>query len=500
MISALRRRNMTLLFVYYLAFTAQRSSSMVFPGFRETLRALVGFLVVPVLLLSSCKSTHYDLELHPQEDKIQRQLAIWVDSGKEKKFGEVDIETATRIAAQYQAVVPENLEARLQFSATFGPEMPQDIGGVGWYNYWPSSMGALYSYTEQFGGNENLADSLDRDLVVIDRLLQALTLWLEAEFEGASDLEQLTAAVNNEFRADFRNLFLLSWVDEVSPEGAFEDDELPVRIAQYLSNRGYFEPADMPQFWLATAALDDDSDEEMVGLITRGIATRMGVPKEDALPPSLSALGEDWEAYGDSFETFVESSEQILALAHEWAAEDGGNVDLDKEGKLDPDSIFDNFLEMNIFSAGSSSALQATLHLPREPLETNGDWDEEASIVTWSDRIDLAENPIELPASHFAFWVEPAAEFQTKRFRTVIIDDDELVEYALWSNSLTTEQRAEWEALLKNLDAESNAVNELESFRFSDHPQGTTVIYSGIRELLKQLDDHPEEADETKIE
>jgi len=473
---------------------------MVFSGFRETLRALVGFLVVPVLLLSSCKSTHYDLELHPQEDKMQRQLAIWVDSGKEKKFGEVDKETVARIAAQYQAVLPEDLKARLQFSATFGPNMPQDIGGIGWYNYWPSSMGALYSYAEQFGGNEHLADSLDRDMVVIDRLLKALTLWLEAEFEDASDLEQMTAALNGEFRSDFRNLFLLSWLDEVSPGGAFKEPELVVRIAQYLSNRGYFEPTDIPQFMRAAYELDDDSDEEMVSLITRGLAARMGVPDGDPLPPSLAALGEDWEAYGDSFEMFVKGSEQILALAHEWAAEDGGSVGLDKEGKISPDSIFDTFLEMNIFSAGSSSPLQVALHLPREPIETNGDWDEDTGVVTWSDRIDLAENPIELPASSFAFWVEPAAEFQEQLFGSIVIDGEELVEYALWSNSLSPKQRTEWELLLKNLDEKSDAIDELQIFRFSDQPQSSTAVYSGVRELLSQLDNHPEEADETKIE
>jgi len=235
-------------------------------------------------------------------------------------------------------------------------------------------------------------------------------------------------------------------------------------------------------------------------LITRGLATRMGVPDGDPLPPSLAALGEDWEAYGNSFDMFVEGSEQILALAHEWAAEDGGSVGLDEEGKLNPESIFDNFLEINSFSAESSSPLQATLHLPHKPVETNGDWDEETDVVTWSDRIDLAEHPIELPASFFAFWVKPATEFQEQLFGSIVIDGEELVEYALWSNSLSPNQRVEWETLLKNLDAKSNAVNELEHFRFSDHPQGTTVIYSGVRHLLRQLDNYPDEAGETEIE
>jgi hypothetical protein len=210
----------------------------------------------------------------------------------------------------------------------------------------------------------------------------------------------------------------------------------------------------------------------------------------------LAALGEDWEAYGDSFDMFVEGSEQILALAHEWAAEDGGSVDLNEEGKISPDSIFDTFLEINMFSAGSSSPLQVALHLPREPLETNGDWDEETGVVTWSNRIDLAESPIELPASFFAFWVKPAAEFQEQRFGTVVIDGDELVEYALWSNGLTSKQRTEWEALLEDLDAESDAGNKLEDFRFSDSPEVQDAIYTGIRDLLNQLEPSPDETDE----
>ncbi len=473
---------------------------MIFPSPAGIRRTLVGILLIPLLLVSACKSTHYELDLHPQEDKVQRQLKTWVSSRKEGEFGTLDQETIGRIAAEYQASVPEELNIELEFSAAFGPKMPQDIGGAGWYNYWPSSMGALYSYVEQFGGNENLAIGLDRGMLAIDRLILVLTLWLEAEFDDARDLEQITAALNNEIRADLRNIFLLTWLEEASPNGVFDDEELLLRLAQYVLNHGYFNPADMPQLYRAMAELDDENDELLLALIIRGFAARMDVAAEDALPPSLDALGKDWKSYAKSFEEFVESSEEIRILANEWAAEDGSNVGLDKESKIDLDSLTDLFLLVDLFPTGSRSSLNVTLHLPRKPFETNGDWNDEEGVVAWSERIADDEDAIELPASLFAFWVVPAADFQEQRFGTIVIDGEDLVEYALWSNSLSLKQRTEWEMLLEGLDAESDAVDELRNFRFGDDKEGLGTHYDGIRDLFIQLRNSPDEADETKVE
>ncbi len=473
---------------------------MTFRGSHGIHKAVTYFLLAPLLLLGGCKSTHYELELHPQEDKLQRQLKTWANSSKEGEFGTLSQETIGRIAGVYQAAVPEELNIELEFSAAFGPEMPQDIGGAGWYNYWPSSMGALYSYVEQFGGNENLSIGLDRGMLAIDRLLLVLTLWLEVEFDDARDLEQMTAALNNEIRSDLRNIFLLTWLEEASPNGVFDDEELLLRLAQYVSNHGYFKPADMPQLHRAISELDDDNDEFLLALIIRGFAARMEVAAEDALPPSLDALGNDWKSYAKSFEEFVESSEEIQILANKWAAEDGSNIGLDEEGKIDLDSLTNRFLLVDLFPTGSRSSLDVALHLPRKPFETNGDWNDEAGVVAWSEHIADDEDAIELPASLFAFWVVPAAEFQEQRFETIVIDGEDLVEYALWSNSLSLKQRTEWEALLEGLDAESDAVSELRNFRFGDDQEGSGTLYDGVRDLFVQLRNSPDEADETKVE
>ncbi len=472
---------------------------MHFSSFPVVRKTFSGFLLASFLLLCGCKNTVYELELHPQENKLQRQLMTRVDSGKKGELGTLDKETIGRIAAEYQAEVPDNLKSELRFSAAFGPQMPQDIGGTGWYNYWPSSMGALYSYTEQFGGNEKLSGGLDRGLLAIDRLLLVLTVWVEAEFDGARDLEQVTAAINNEIRADLRNIFLLTWLEEASPKGVYDDEELLVRIIQYLSNQGYFSPTDMPQLYRAVVA-SDDNDEMLLALITRGLATRMGVPGDEPLPPSLDAFGNDWKSYAESFEKFVQSSEKIQALARDWAAEGGSNIELNEEGGIELQSLIDAFLDIDIFPTGSSSHLQVALHLPDKPLATNGDYDGETSVVTWSDRVTNGEDVNKLPASFFAFWTAPAIEFQEQRFGTVVIDGPELAEYALWSNGLTSKQRAEWEALLEGLDAESDAIGVVRNFKFSDLPESSTAGYAGVNDLHRLLASTPDEADETKVE
>ena len=469
-----------------------------FPGIRK---ALIGFVLVPLFLLSACRSTHHELELQPQEDKLQRQLKTWVDSNKEGEFGSLNKETIGRIATEYQAAVPEKLNVELKFSAGFGPNMPKDVGGVGWYNYWPSSMGALYSYAEQFGGNENLSIGLDRGMLAIDRLVLVLTLWVEAEFEDARDIEQMTTALNNEIRSDFRNIFLLMWLEDASPKGVFDDEELFLRIAQYLSNQGYFYPTDIPQLYRALLESDDDDDDAMlVALVTRGLATRMGIPRDDPLPPSLDALAHNWESYAESFEKFLESSDETQTLARKWATEDAGNIGLDEEGNLELESLIDAFLAIDLFSTEPWSHLHVTMHLPAKPLETNGDWDDEAGVVTWSDHIADGKDAIELPASFFAFWVVPAAEFQEQHFGMVVIDGDDLVEYALWSNGLSSKQLTEWEALLEDLDDASDTIDELRNFRFSDHPDHSTAVYAGVHDLLMQLGYIPEKTDEAQVE
>jgi hypothetical protein len=310
----------------------------------------------------------------------------------------------------------------------------------------------------------------------------------------------MTAALSDEFRTDLRNLFLLTWLEDASPKGIFDDEDLLLRIAQYLSNHGYFKPTDLPQLYRALLESDDDDDEMLVEFVVRGLATRMGISRDDPLPPSLDALGDDSESYVESFEKFMESSEGIKALAHEWAADGGSNLGLDNEGNVDLDSLLSTIVDIDILGTGSSSHLEVALHLRGEPLETNGDWDDKAGVVTWSDRIAANEDAIELPASFFAFWAVPAAVFQEQHFGMVVIEGEELVEYALWSNGLTSKQQTEWETLLEDLDAESEIIDELQDFRFSDQPESSTAVYAGVHNLLVQLGYTPDKTDEAKIE
>lgn len=464
-----------------------------------TVNARIPLLLVSLLLLGACKSTHYELELRPQQDKLQRQLTTWVEDDEEDELGTLDEETITRIAAAYQSDVPEDLKAKLQFQALVGPGMPNDVGGIGWYNYWPSSLGDLYSYSEQLGGNENLSVGIDRGMLAIDRLLTIVSLWGKSEFGDARDLEQILAALNSEIRTDLRNIFLHLWLDEASPAGVFEDNELLVRLAQYLSNQGYFEPMDMPEFYRAVLASDDDDSELLLAFIARRFATRIGVAPKDPLPPSVRALSEDWEHYADLFEHWLENSEESRAAALEWAADDNGSIGLDEDGNVAFEDLLEAIYDINIYSSGSAS-ITVVLSLPQEPLETNGEYDEDIGTVTWSDRIDNRnDEAAELPASFYAFWVEPATEFQEQHFGDVVIDGDGLAEYAMWENSLQSKQRKDMQRMLAKTD-EQTAIDRLLEFRFRGIPDGSKADYAGIQSLLQELGYAPDEADNPELE
>jgi len=466
---------------------------MTIPDHRIACKAYMSLLLVSLLLLGACKSTHYELELRPQQDKLQRQLTTWVEDDKKDEFGTLDEETISRIAAAYQSDVPEDLKAKLRFQALVGPKMPNDVGGVGWYNYWPSSLGDLYSYSEQFGGNENLSIGMDRGMLAIDRLLTIVTLWVESEFDDARDLEQMTAALNDEIRTDLRNIFLHFWLDEASPAGVFNDTELLVRLAQYLSNHGYFEPTDMPEFYRATASPEDDDGKLLFAFIARGFAARMGVAPQDPLPPSVQALSEDWEHYEDSFEHWLENSEEARATALEWAADDISNIGLDEVGNVAFGKLFEAIYDVDLLPSGSTS-IQVALSLPQEPLETNGEYEEDIGTITWSDRIaDRSDEAAELPASFYAFWVEPATEFQEQHFGDVVIEGDDLAEYAMWENSLDSKQRKNLQKMLAKTD-EQTAINRLREFRFRGIPDGDSADYAGIQSLLRRLGYAPDMA------
>jgi len=469
------------------------------PNRRVSRKACIPLLLVSLLLLGACKSTHYELELRPQQDKLQRQLATWVEDDESDEFGTLDEETVGRIAAAYQSDIPEDLKARLQFNALVGPRMPNDVGGVGWYNYWPSSLGDLYSYSEQFGGNENLVIGVDRGMLAIDRLLAIVTLWLENQFEDARDLEQMTNALGSEIRTDLRNIFLHVWLDEASPDGVFEDTELLIRLAQYLSNQGYFEPTDIPELYRVALASDDDDGELLLAFIARGIATRMGVAPEDRLPPSMQALSENWEYHADAFEYWLENSEETKAAALEWAADDTSNIGLNKDGNVAFGKLFEAIYNVDFLSPGSSS-IQVVLSLPQEPLETNGDYDEDIGAITWSDRIDdRNDEAAKLPASLYALWVEPAIEFQEQHFGKVVIEGDDLAEYAMWENSLQDKQRKDLREMLARTD-EQSAIDRLLKFRFRGIPDGGSTNYAGIQRLLQQLGYVADEADDPEVE
>lgn len=195
------------------------------------------------LLLAGCDRDRYEIEMKADGDALQRKVTCWRDS--DDKQQSLPPETLDQIGKSY----PKREKSGMKevFTGRFSGATPEDVGGKGSFTRFTSPLGSAAAYVERFRGDDDLDGRFDRARRAADQLSDLIAGWLTAELGKEPGFDRLKTWLDGDLRKDLRNLSALSGtcqvVASVDKESA---KEFFVRAAQYLAERGYFAPQDIP--------------------------------------------------------------------------------------------------------------------------------------------------------------------------------------------------------------------------------------------------------------
>jgi len=426
------------------------------------------------LCLASCERYKYQLDLTPHGAELERALVV----ESAQKPGNVIPEEAARLARLYSAELKRDTVAKLSFTATFQAVMPADVGGAGTHTTFPTSLGTLHIYSERFRGEPDLLAQWHRQEAAIDLLVDLSIAWSEETLRGEDGLAQLREFLNTPLRRDLRNAALyLRWSGVLeSAKGATDQERSAAGrqgliwvagpLAQYLIERGYAEPKDIPALFQLTALEEDDTIDATMRFFQRLLIARMGQPDQSPVPKPLSALNTP-RAWRESIDKFLKSerSKQLLT-----AWNDRRKPRLPLTDTIDQLAIKALTDAIGASIVPNFDTIKLSLHLTQEPFATNGRWDDAAKVVTWNDSIVV--DPAEatgLPTAALALWCDVDKAEQTRRFGSVKLDGEALASYCLHRAALSEAQAAQWDAFLASLAAGPDLPRKVQAFRFKGH-------------------------------
>lgn len=456
-------------------------------------KAFAPGLILLAVLATGCTRNYYEIQLIPRGDALERELTFYRANGTDtngvpvyQKFSEDQFAAITKLYPPDSRQVDGQ---RHVVRGQFGGTMPPDIGGAGnWTNY-TTSLGTAAIYVERFRGDDDFATTTERRLAAAEQMTDLLIGWSRTELGQEPRYEILHRFLDTDFRRDLKNLILYNWVREISAKSdPKRNEEIVIRFAQYLMERGYFKLSELPDFF---AALIKNDDRAITRLIQRLVATKMGFSESDPLPECLVFLS-DPAAVSASWEKYLLTTEAYQVHVQKWEQERKLNPDLEKPKPTDvTQELFLAALDSQLY--GTSDQLKVKLALSAAPIRTNGKWDAAASQVVWEFDLDGAEKPTGLPAFCYASWSTANETFQQEHLGKVLLEGEPLLQYCLGLASLNAKHTGEWEAFLAGLKPDATIVAALDTFRFSDEPAATkskpddkTHLASEIpRELLK---------------
>ena len=118
-----------------------------------------------------------------------------------------------------------------------------------------------------------------------------------------------------------------------------------------------------------------------------------------------------------------------------------------------------------------------------------------AKVTCW---LNTAGANAAWPTLCFAAWDEPNEATQKQLLGRVGIKGDDLFQYNLWYQGLTSAEKAEWDAFLPAAARDGDLADRLESFLFSNEPAGRNgidrVAADGANALLTVFQLHKEGA------
>jgi hypothetical protein len=334
-----------------------------------------------------------------------------------------------------------------------------------------TSLGTAAIYVERFRGDDDFATTTEKRLAAAEQMTDLLIGWSRTELGQEPRYEILHRFLDTDFRRDLKNLILYNWVREISAKSdPKRNEEIVIRFAQYLMERGYFKFSELPDFF---AALIKNDDRAITRLIQRLVATKMGFSESDPLPECLVFLS-DPAAVSASWEKYLLTTEAYQVHVQKWEQERKLNPDLEKPKPTDvTQELFLAALDSQLF--GTSDQLKVKLTLSAAPIRTNGKWDAAASQVVWEFDLDGAEKPSGLPAFCYASWSTANESFQIEHFGAVVLSEEALLQYCLAVANLSAKHTGEWEAFLAGLKPGPALAEQIDTFRFTEESAATSA-------------------------
>jgi hypothetical protein len=431
-------------------------------------------LTLVVSLSTGCTRGVYEIELTPRGEVLHREITFWRDtSGENARPVPVAPEELTAVAKAYGAEVPREVPDRPHFAADFRGTTPDDVGGTGWYQPLETPLGALRGYTERFRGQDDLSADLDQRFAALNRLLDLIAEFLQRETAGNTAAEPLHAFVKNDLRRDLRNLCLYTWAGcVVGHYNEKSDEEMGVRVAQYLIERRYFDAAAAPQVVQTFLLAADEDYDSALQLLQRIIARKTGIADDQPVPAYLAELFDEAHLF-KLLDEFAAQTPEYRKLLLKW--EEAKKTYPEQEQPVPGEVLMDLAIEAfwpGILLFETADALTVRLKLPVEPIMTNGEWDAASSLVHWSRRLlARSESRNDWPSVLYAFWTEPNGDFQKKHFGKVLLEKDGLAEYCLWHGSLNAAQTAAWDRFVEELEPREDLAERIKRFSFPGEPK-----------------------------
>ena len=441
--------------------------------------SLLGAAGCVVLAFAGCQQTNYEIEMRAEQGKLHRQVRVWRASGgksvdDDSEFAALPQEVLDRIASSYDQDSPPSRPQKYTFRGEFDGATPNDVGGHGWHKHWKSTLGSTSVYVERFRGNDDLLDDLQRRHRAADRLVDLAIAWAAAELEAADGYDRLRRFLDDELRHDLKNLSLYWWRYVAEDAGDAHNEQALVRIGQYLVEREYIAPRQLPEVVRAFDEANRGDPRPMLKLVQHMIAVKMETAGAAPLPDVLEIVAQP-DRLAASLDRYLRSTEEFQRRQREWEQAKTADPDLDPP---QPSAVAGDLLlaafPISIFS--ERDRLKVMLAVATRPYLTNGDWDARRRRISWENAISVGESNVNAePKLLFAAWSRPDTMTQESHFGRELLKDKSLAEYCLWYNGLSQSEAQQWDAFLSTLRPSSDLAEKLKAFRFDHEPPVTTL-------------------------
>lgn len=457
------------------------------------MRPIIALLAAfTALLFAGCDYDKYVIDMRPEGDSCRRTIVCWRgdDDARPPKIMPLAGEKAEAISKLYppKGVVPDLEPGKRGFTGVFKGTLPQDVGGLGSYTRLQSELGDLFIYVERFRGEPDQAKVLARAAYCADQLTELLALWLSSEMKDDPRLPQLLAFIRGGLREDLHNVSLYSWMPQFARNSqrlsADRPEHFAVQGGQFLVERGYFKIEDVPVLLAALSNQQERDVNAVLRLAQRQAATRMGVPADQPVPPSMAFLA-DTKRAAESYQRFrtTDAYRQWLTGIDIKRATGKATAKLDV---FDPDQPVESLLQrmVSVSLWFGQDKVEVTLHCGEKPFSTNGTWEEPTSSVGWAGDLPPEDG---LPLLLYAFWTVPDNAFQKAHFGRRILENEKLADYALWRATLTPAEATEWGTFLASLKPGPQLLPKVKAWRFASDralPEDEPGFVTRARTLL----------------